>query len=135
MVIIVKPISNDKRESIIAAKQRNEPVEQIKKWLGLSNSTISRVWNKYLKTGSYEPIPYTGRKSDISPEKDFERSSIIAALGINGINAPMMFEGTLNSDVFRVYVEQILAPSLDAGDIVIMDNYSVHKVEGILEPI
>jgi len=70
--MIVKPISNDKRASIIAAKQRKESVEQIKKWLNVSNSTISRIWNKFLKTGSYAPIPYTGRKSDIPPEKDEE---------------------------------------------------------------
>ena len=72
VMIIVKPISNDKRENIIAAKKRKETVEEIKKWLNVSDSTISRIWNKYLKTGSYEPIPYTGRKSDISPEKDDE---------------------------------------------------------------
>jgi len=73
----MKPISNDKRENIIAAKQRKESVEQIKKWLNVSSSTISRVWNKFLKTGSYEAIPYTGRKSDITPQKDEEIKSTI----------------------------------------------------------
>ena len=68
----MKPISNDMRANIVAAKQREETVEQIKKWLNVSDSTISRIWNKFLKTGSYKPIPYTGRKSDISPEKDEE---------------------------------------------------------------
>jgi len=71
-LIVLKPTSNDKRANIIAAKQRKEPVEQIKKWLNVSDSTISRIWNKFLKTGSYAPIPYTGRKSDITPEKDEE---------------------------------------------------------------
>jgi len=71
-MIILKPISNDKRASIIAAKQRKEPVEQIKRWLNVSDSTISRIWNKFVKMGSYEAMPYTGRKSDISPEKDAE---------------------------------------------------------------
>ena len=74
----MKPISYDKRSNIIAAKQRKESVEQIKKWLNISESSISRVWNKYLKTGSYEPIPYTGRKSDVSPEKDEEIKAKIA---------------------------------------------------------
>jgi len=74
----MNPVSYDKRASIIAAKQRKETVEQIKKWLNVSESTISRIWNKFLKTGSYAPIPYTGRKSDISPEKDAEiRSKIM----------------------------------------------------------
>jgi len=71
-MIIVRPVSNDKRANIITAKQREESVSEIKKWLNVSDSTISRIWNKYLKTGNYEPIPYTGRKSDISPEKDKE---------------------------------------------------------------
>jgi len=71
-VTVVKPISNEMRRNIIAAKQRNETVEQIKKWLNVSESTISRIWNKFKKTGTYEPIPYTGRRSDIPPEKDDE---------------------------------------------------------------
>ena len=68
----MKPISNEMRSSIIMAKQRQETVEQIKKWLNISDSTISRIWNRFKKTGSYEAIPYAGRKSDIPPEKDDE---------------------------------------------------------------
>lgn len=75
------------------------------------------------------------RVNDYVPDVRFERSSIIATLGAEGINAPMTYKGTLNSDVFRPYVEQFLAPTLESGDIVIMDNYSVHKVAGILDPI
>lgn len=67
---IMQPISNDKRADIIAAKKRKEPVTVIKKWFNVSDSTISRIWNKYLKTGSFFPIAYTGRKSDITPEQD-----------------------------------------------------------------
>ncbi len=66
----MQPVSNDKREDIIAAKQRQEPVKSIKRWFNVSDSTISRIWNKYLKTGSFLPIQYTGRKSDITPEQD-----------------------------------------------------------------
>lgn len=66
----MQPVSNDKRADIITAKQRNEPVKSIKRWFNVSDSTISRIWNKYLKTGSFLPIPYTGRKSDITPEQD-----------------------------------------------------------------
>ena len=68
----MKPISNDMRANIVAAKQRKETVEQIMKWLNVSASTISRIWNRFLQTGEYAPIPYTGRKSNISPQKDDE---------------------------------------------------------------
>ena len=66
----MKPISNDKRSDIIAAKQRGEPVVVIKRWFNVSDSTISRIWTKFKKTGSYLPIPYQGRRSDITPERD-----------------------------------------------------------------
>jgi transposase len=38
-------------------------------------------------------------------------------------------------DIFKAYVEQFLAPTLKRGDIVFMDNVSVHKVDGIEEAI
>lgn len=101
-MIIVKPISTDKRENIIAAKQRNETVEQIKKWLNVSDSTISRIWNKFLKTGSYAPIPYTGRKSDIPPAKDEEiRAKITESPDITA--EELIAELSLNLTVSGVY--------------------------------
>jgi len=74
----VQPISNDKRESIIEAKKRKEPVTAIIKWFNVSASSISRMWNKYLKTGEYSAIPYAGRKSDITEEKDNEIRAYIS---------------------------------------------------------
>jgi len=68
----MQPISNDKRWNIIEAKQRKEPVSSIIKWFNVSESSISRIWNKYLKTGEYNAIPYTGRKSDVSAKKEDE---------------------------------------------------------------
>ena len=73
------PISNDKRQNIIEAKQRKEPIEAIIKWFNVSASSISRIWNKYLKTGDYSAIPYAGRKSDISKQKDEEIRKYIHA--------------------------------------------------------
>jgi len=66
----MQPVSNDKRANIVAAKKRGESVISIKKWFDVSDSTISRIWNKFINTGSYTPIPYLGRKSDITPETD-----------------------------------------------------------------
>jgi len=41
----------------------------------------------------------------------------------------------MNGETFRAYIEQFLAPTLKRGDIVFMDNFSLHKVEGIKEAI
>ncbi|MCL1970234.1 MAG: hypothetical protein FWF66_02070, partial [Candidatus Bathyarchaeota archaeon] len=67
---MVRPVSNDKRADIIAAKQRNKPTSQIKKWFNTSERTISRIWSKYQKTGNYQPIPYTKRKSKLTAQQD-----------------------------------------------------------------
>ena len=46
-----------------------------------------------------------------------------------------MFDGAINGELFLAYVEQVLAPNLTAGDIVIMDNLGSHKVIGVREAI
>ncbi len=41
----------------------------------------------------------------------------------------------MNGEMFKAYVERVLAPTLRRGDIVFMDNVSVHKVAGIREAV
>jgi DDE superfamily endonuclease len=55
------------------------------------------------------------------PHGHWRTSTFIAALRIEGLTAPLVLDGAMNGDVFRAYVEQILAPTLAPGDIVIMD--------------
>ena len=86
-------------------------------------------------TRLYGRAPTNERVNDYVPDVRFERSSLIATLGIDGVRAPMMFKGTLNGGLFGGYVEQVLAPALSSGDIVIMDNSSVHKASGVLDSI
>jgi len=47
----------------------------------------------------------------------------------------MTIESPTDGDVFRAYVEQVLCPRLSPGQVVVMDNRSAHKVEGIRERI
>jgi transposase len=61
--------------------------------------------------------------------------TFIAALRHNGVAAPFVCEGAINGETFKAYVEQFLAPTLKRGDIVFMDNVSVHKVDGVEEAI
>ena len=48
---------------------------------------------------------------------------------------PLVIEGAMDSVVFRGYIERTLAPSLRAGDVVVMDNLSAHKTQGVQEAI
>jgi transposase len=58
----------------------------------------------------------------------WQTTTFIAALRHNRLAAPAAFEGALTGDSFTAYVEQVLAPTLRRGDIVILDNVPTHKV-------
>jgi len=72
---------------------------------------------------------------DYVPDVRFERESVISGMSLSGIQAPLMFSGTLNGDVFKTYIKECLAPTLRPGNIVIMDSLSSHLVKGALDPI
>src|SRR5215468_6144291 len=69
------------------------------------------------------------------PHGHWKTSTFVAALRTSGLTAPLVLDGAMNGEAFRAYVEQILAPTLAPGDIVIMDNLAAHKVAGIRQAI
>ena len=69
------------------------------------------------------------------PHGHWRTSTFVAGLRMSGLSAPLVLDGAMNGEAFLAYVEQILAPTLTPGDIVIMDNLSSHKVAGVREAI
>jgi len=63
------------------------------------------------------------------------RTSVIAALNEENINAPMTYSGTMNGALFLRWLKCFLVPSLTSGQVVIMDNASIHKVAKVEEII
>lgn len=61
--------------------------------------------------------------------------TVIAALGLEGIGAPWVFEGATSGLAFETYVEHVLGPTLKVGDLVLIDNLSAHKPEVIRQQI
>lgn len=51
------------------------------------------------------------------------------------MTAPFVYDGAMNGNVFLVYVEQVLLPTLQAGDVVVMDNFPAHKTSGVRDAI
>jgi transposase len=49
--------------------------------------------------------------------------------------APLVPDGPMRGEVFRAYVEQMLAPSLRPSDAVVLDNLAAHKVAGVKEAV
>jgi transposase len=69
------------------------------------------------------------------PLGEWKTITFVAALRHNKMVAPMVIDGVMTGEIFRAYVEQILAPALRRDDIVVMDNLQAHKVAGICEAI
>jgi transposase len=65
------------------------------------------------------------------PHGHWKTSTFVAGLQTRGLTAPLVIDGAMNGAVFRAYVEQVLAPTLAPGDIVVMDNLGSHKVAGV----
>ena len=59
--------------------------------------------------------------------------TLIAALTPDGLGALLSVDGAVNGDVFATYLDQVLGPTLRPGDVVVLDNLAVHKVDGLNE--
>ena len=79
--------------------------------------------------------PRGDRLVDYAPHGHWKTLTFVAGLRHDEMVAPFVIEGAMNGEIFLAYVEQCLAPTLQSGDIVIMDNVATHKVNGVAEAI
>lgn len=73
------------------------------------------------------------RISEAVPRNYGASTSMIATIGITGIEAPMLIEGSVDTLVFNAYCEEILRPTLKIGDVIILDNLGAHRASRIEE--
>jgi transposase len=71
--------------------------------------------------------PKGKRLRSFAPHGHWRTLSFLGALRCDQITAPCVFDGPINGQCFKAYVEQQLAPVLKPGDIVVMDNLGSHK--------
>jgi hypothetical protein len=71
--------------------------------------------------------PKGERLVDQVPQGKWRTATFLAALRNDRIDAPCLFDGPINGERFRAYVEQFLAPTLKPGDVVILDNLGSPK--------
>lgn len=62
------------------------------------------------------------------PHGYWKTTTLVAGLRLGGITAPGVIDGAMDGELFTLYAENFLAPTLSEGDIVILDNLPAHKV-------
>ena len=88
---------------------------------------LDETWIKI----SMAPLRGWGPKGDrlrgFAPHGRWRTMTFLGALRCDHLTAPCVFDGPINGECFRAYVEQQLVPILKPGDIVVMDNLGSHK--------
>jgi hypothetical protein len=103
-----------------------------------ANATGSREQANRTKT-NMAPLRGWGKRGHRvqakAPFGHWNTMTFLAALRHDRIDAPWVFDGPINADIFRTYVEKVLVPTLRPRDIVILDNLGSHKAPAIRQAI
>ena len=81
----------------------------------------------------YGRAPAGRRLHQTVPLRGGPNVTLIAALTSDGLGALLSVDGVVNGDVFAAHMDQVLGSTLRPGDVVVLDNLAVHKVDGLNE--
>lgn len=96
---------------------------------------IDETWTKTNMAPLFGWAPRGHRLPGPAPFGHWNTMTFIAALRVDGVEAPWLIKGPINGERFRIYVEQVLVPTLKPRDIVVMDNLGSHKSKAVREAI
>jgi transposase len=85
-------------------------------------------------TPTYGRAP-RGERVVASAPASWESVTMIAAVGLDGVRAPLALPGSSDAATFLAYVEEVLVPALRPGDVVVFDNLASHFTPGVAEAI
>jgi transposase len=119
--------ANQQRRAAFTAKLRTIAPEKLI-FLDESGVTtqMTRLWGR---------APRGERIAEATPQGHWQVLTTLGAMSLRGMTAVMTVAAATDGEVFHAYVEQVLCPRLQPGDVVVMDNLSAHKVRGIRERI
>jgi transposase len=96
---------------------------------------IDETWAKDNMVRLYGRCARGRRLLDKVPLARWETTTFVAGLRHDRLTAPMVLHGPINGAAFLAYVEQVLGPALEPGDIVVIDNLGSHRSFKIRELI
>jgi transposase len=92
---------------------------------------VDETWAATNMARTHGRCPKGQRLVAAVPHGHWKTTTFVAALGLGGMTAPTVVDGAMTGDLFEAYVRQQLAPTLAAGDVVVMDNLAAHKRAGV----
>ncbi|TPW26160.1 IS630 family transposase [Pararhizobium mangrovi] len=92
---------------------------------------MDETWTKTNMAPLYGWAPVGQRLFGKAPFGHWNTSTFIAALRNDRIEAPWLIDGPINGETFRLYVEEVLIPTLKPGDVVVLDNLGSHKSRAV----
>jgi transposase len=132
-----------KKKTLKASEAQTERVQALRREflnLGLADESdrlvfVDETGVNLSMTRLYARAPVGERAVGHVPRNWGDSLTLVAGMTLNGIIAPLLLRGSMNSPTFAAYVERVLVPDLLPGDIVVMDNLAAHKQPRIREYI
>jgi len=129
-----------RKKKALEASERKE--EERQEWREQAKDVEANKYRFIDETGSnlaltrlYARAPKGKRARGTILRKRGKNVTMITDLSLQGLGERFILDGAANGDLFEAYVEQILAPTLKIGEIVVMDNCSIHKGKRVRELI
>ena len=149
----MKPYSKEFRGEVLAACDMGRSTREVSTFFNVSESWLGRVKQErpVLGPDRLVSIDETGAKTNITRPRgraprgerllasvrhgQWKTTSLLAALRTSGLTAPLVINGAINGEIFLGWVRYHLVPTLQSGEVVVMDNLGVQKVVGVREAI
>ena len=134
------PCRLDAQKKTLGASERNEQERaawraEVSQLPAKQLVFVDECGSNIALTPLYARAPKGERAKGSVPRNRGKNTTLIASLSLAGMGAAMILEGSANAIAFEIYVEQLLLPSLQAGQIVVMDNLRAHKGERVRQAI
>jgi len=130
----------DPEKKVLAASERKE-VER-NRWRAYTKELdaskfvfIDESGSNIALTRLYARAPKGKRARGSIPRNRGKNMTLMASLSLRGMGEALIVDGAANTELFEIYIEQILAPSLEPGQMVMMDNLSIHKGDKVRQLI
>jgi len=129
--------SREKKSLFAAEQQRPDVQTRREAWLDTLTDACDGDFSRVIfldESGALTNLVRTYGRSDcgarcvgFAPQGHWKVMTAVAAVRLDGLTAPFTIDCPMDGEVFGVYVQRVLVPTLKAGDVVVMDNLTAHK--------